>query len=59
VLSLTGDCFMQAPFYKVQGADREALLKDLRSSVITSGSGKREDKRSPILFLTGDCSGFG
>ena len=31
VLSLTGDCFMQAPFYKVQGADREALLKDLRA----------------------------
>jgi L-ribulose-5-phosphate 3-epimerase len=31
VLSLTGDCFMQSPFYKVQGADREALLKDLRA----------------------------
>lgn len=31
VLSLTGDCFMQAPFYKVQGAEREALLKDLRA----------------------------
>jgi L-ribulose-5-phosphate 3-epimerase len=31
VLSLTGDCFMQAPFYKVQGADREALLTDLRA----------------------------
>ncbi len=31
VLSLTGDCFMQAPFYKVDGAKREALLKDLRA----------------------------
>lgn len=29
VLSLTGDCFMQAPFYKVVGAAREALLADL------------------------------
>jgi hexulose-6-phosphate isomerase len=29
VLSLTGDCFMQAPFYKVEGAAREALLADL------------------------------
>lgn len=29
VLSLTGDCFMQAPFYKVDGAAREALLADL------------------------------
>ena len=31
VLSLTGDCFMQAPFYKVQGAGRQALLADLRA----------------------------
>jgi L-ribulose-5-phosphate 3-epimerase len=31
LLSLTGDCFMQAPFYKVQGVDREVLLKDLRA----------------------------
>lgn len=28
VLSLTGDCFMQAPFYKVDGATRKALLAD-------------------------------
>lgn len=28
VLSLTGDCFMQAPFYKVDGAARKALLTD-------------------------------
>jgi len=31
VLSLTGDCFMQAPFYKVEGAARETLLADLRA----------------------------
>lgn len=31
VLSLTGDCFMQAPFYKVKGTAREALLGDLRA----------------------------
>lgn len=28
VASLTGDCFMQAPFWKVQGAEREALQQD-------------------------------
>ena len=28
VLSLTGDCFMQTPFYKVGGATRKALLVD-------------------------------
>lgn len=28
VLSLTGDCFMQAPFYKTSGVAREALLTD-------------------------------
>lgn len=26
--SLTGDCFMQAPFWKTSGAEREALQKD-------------------------------
>jgi hexulose-6-phosphate isomerase len=31
VLSLTGDCFMQAPFFKVTGASRQALLADLRA----------------------------
>jgi L-ribulose-5-phosphate 3-epimerase len=31
VYSLTGDCFMQAPFYKVEGSLREALLEDLRA----------------------------
>ncbi len=29
ILSLTGDCFMQAPFYKVAGAARIGLLNDL------------------------------
>ena len=29
VLSLTGDCFMQAPFYKAHGAARVALQQDL------------------------------
>ncbi len=29
--SLTGDCFMQAPFYKVSGAARQELIKDFRS----------------------------
>jgi len=29
VASLTGDCFMQAPFYKAGGVERERLLGDL------------------------------
>lgn len=29
VPSLTGDCFMQAPFYKVEGCERDLLLRDL------------------------------
>ncbi len=36
VQSLTGDCFMQAPFYKVQGPQREGLLKDLRAILVAS-----------------------
>ncbi|MBK5539799.1 TIM barrel protein [Pseudomonas sp. TH05] len=31
ILSLTGDCFMQAPFYKAEGAERASLLKDLNA----------------------------
>ncbi len=31
ILSLTGDCFMQAPFFKVAGIARESLLYDLRA----------------------------
>jgi L-ribulose-5-phosphate 3-epimerase len=30
VLSLTGDCFMQAPFFKANSATRQRLLQDLR-----------------------------
>jgi hexulose-6-phosphate isomerase len=33
VLSLTGDCFMQAPFFKASGAVREELLRDLHAIV--------------------------
>ena len=35
--SLTGDCFMQAPFYKAHGKDRETLLQDLKNIIISSG----------------------
>lgn len=31
--SLTGDCFMQAPFWKTSGSQRELLLKDFRGVV--------------------------
>jgi len=31
--SLTGDCFMQAPFYKAVGRQREQLLKDLEEII--------------------------
>lgn len=31
ILSLTGDCFMQAPFFKVGGKERDFLLKDLQA----------------------------
>lgn len=33
VPSLTGDCFMQAPFYKAEGATRRALLVDLEAVI--------------------------
>ena len=36
VLSLTGDCFMQAPFYKAHGSIRAALLKDLHAILYSS-----------------------
>ncbi len=29
--SLTGDCFMQAPFWKAQGVERDALQRDFRA----------------------------
>jgi hexulose-6-phosphate isomerase len=31
--SLTGDCFMQAPFYKASGASRQNLLEDLKNII--------------------------
>ena len=33
IRSLTGDCFMQAPFYKASGSRRAALLRDLGAIV--------------------------
>lgn len=33
VPSLTGDCFMQAPFYKASGGRRDALLADLNAVI--------------------------
>jgi hexulose-6-phosphate isomerase len=33
VPSITGDCFMQAPFYKADGREREALLDDLKEII--------------------------
>ncbi|WP_225579155.1 sugar phosphate isomerase/epimerase family protein [Pseudomonas sp. PDM14] len=33
ILSLTGDCFMQAPFFKASGTERDGLLLDLRAIV--------------------------
>lgn len=33
IKSLTGDCFMQAPFYKAVGASRDALLSDFRNVI--------------------------
>ena len=31
ISSLTGDCFMQSPFWKAQGAQRDSLVQDLRA----------------------------
>src|SRR3954470_24542426 len=33
VESVTGDCFMQSPFFKAEGAERRALLDDLRAVI--------------------------
>ena len=35
IKSLTGDCFMQEPFYKANGLNRKSLLRDLQN-IITS-----------------------
>jgi hexulose-6-phosphate isomerase len=37
ISSLTGDCFMQEPFYKVMGKERESLLQDLQNIVKSCG----------------------
>ena len=37
ICSLTGDCFMQAPFYKVYGKDQYKLLKNLKSVITACG----------------------
>jgi len=34
--SLTGDCFMQAPFYKMKGIEREQLMDDFRRIIDAS-----------------------
>lgn len=38
ILSLTGDCFMQAPFYKVSGRQRKQLLADLANIIQASAA---------------------
>lgn len=35
--SLTGDCFMQMPFYKAQGKQRDGLINDLVNVIKASG----------------------
>jgi hexulose-6-phosphate isomerase len=36
--SLTGDCFMQAPFWKAQGVDRETLQRDFQKIAAASAA---------------------
>ena len=38
VASLTGDCFMQAPFWKAQGANREKLQRDFQAIAAASAA---------------------
>lgn len=38
ITSLTGDCFMQAPFWKAQGADREKLQRDFQMIAAASAA---------------------
>jgi len=35
--SLTGDCFMHTPFYKVCGKEKESLLQDFHNIIISCG----------------------
>jgi hexulose-6-phosphate isomerase len=36
--SITGDCFMQAPFWKLAGAERGRRLADLRAIILAAGA---------------------
>jgi len=64
--SLTGDCFMQAPFYKVDGSKSESLLLDLRNIIISCGklgvkyivfplvdNGRLETKKQEMILKDG------
>jgi hexulose-6-phosphate isomerase len=66
VASLTGDFFMQAPFYKAAGRAREQLLLDLEQVLIKSGSlgikwvvlplvdnGQLENQHQEEILITG------
>jgi L-ribulose-5-phosphate 3-epimerase len=48
VRSVTGDCFMQAPFYKAQGSLRQELIEDLRAVL---GACARVDARVLVVPL--------
>ena len=49
ISSLTGDCFIQAPFYKVTEKDRESLLQDLQNIIIACGLLKIEFIVFPLV----------
>ena len=38
IWSLTGDCFMQAPFYKANGERKSALLNDFKNIILSCGN---------------------
>jgi hexulose-6-phosphate isomerase len=47
--SLTGDCFMQAPFWKASGNDREALIADLDLVLASSNAAGIEFVVIPLV----------
>ena len=49
ISSLTGDCFIQAPFYKVTEKDRESLLQDLQNIITACGLLKIEFIVFPLV----------
>ena len=66
ISSLTGDCFMKAPFYKVDGFNRESLLLDFRNIIISCGkldikyivfplvdNGRLETKKQEMMLKDG------